>query len=149
MKRTSKSNRLMALLIAAVMTTGVIGCSSSKSDNAMGPQTNPQAQAIAGTYVSQYRWGGANGLWRGPADLAVQADGKVFYGTTEIMNPQIGDHSLAWSTADGNANSASVTFQESDNRDYYWRDKSANTMNFTGWLQNPGEGKLDFRGLSK
>ena len=149
MKRIHKMNRLTALLIAAVMTTGVIGCSGNNTDNPMDSQVNPQAKAIAGTYLSQYRWGGADGLWRGPADLTVNADGTVTYGSKVIMNPQFGDHSLAWSMADGNAQNAAVTFQDSDNSDYYWRDKAATKMNFTGWLQNPGEGKLDFRGLSK
>ena len=149
MKCTNKTNRLMALLTAAVLTTGMIGCSSGDTDSPTGPQVNPQANAIAGTYTAEYRWGGASGLWRAPADLVVQADGKVFYRGTEIMKPQFGTSTLAWSMADGNPHNAGVTFQDSDNRDYYWRDKAASRRNFTGWLQNPGEGKLDFRGLSK
>jgi len=145
---TSKLGLIFGLLMLASM--NMIACSENGDDNPMAPSLNPVAAANAGQYDTHYRWGGASGAWRGPSTLTVSPDGTVFYGSTEIINPTFGPDALSWSLADGNKQNAAVTFQASDNRDYYWRDKgSVSKRNFTGWLQNPGEGKLDFRGLIK
>ena len=152
MKRSVKSiSSLLIIALLGLMSMNMVACSSSDSNNnAMGPQTNPQAQALAGVYESNYRWGGQSGAWRGPVTLTINVDGSVYYGSTEIINPIFAPKSLSWTIADGNKNQASVTFQDSDNRAYYWSDKgSVSKQNFTGWLQNPGEGKLDYRGLIK
>src|SRR5690606_16973084 len=104
----------------------------------MGPQTHPEAHALAGVYESNYRWGGASGLWRSAIELTVNSDGTVFYGQTEIINPTFGPNSLAWTMADGNKNQAAVTFKDSDDNAYFWADKGKVTArNFSGWLQNP------------
>ena len=144
---SSKLGLIFGLLLLASL--NMVACSSDEDNNSpMGPQTNPIAAANAGTYDTHYRWGGASGAWRAPSTVTVNNDGTVFYGTTQIINPTFGPDALSWSLADGNRQNAAVTFQATDNRDYYWRDKgSVSKRNFTGWLQNPGEGKLDFRGL--
>lgn len=149
MKRSLKSiSSLLMVAFLGLTSMGMVACSSSDDNNAMGPQTNAAARAVAGVYESNYRWGGQSGLWRGPVTLTINGDGTVFYGSTEIINPTFGPDALSWSLADGNRNQAAVTFQASDNRAYYWSDKGNVTeKNFTGWLQNPGEGKLDYRGL--
>lgn len=145
-KLTSKLGLMFGLLLITSMS--MVACSNDDSSSPAGPQLNPAATAVSGEYTSQYRWGGQNGAWRGQSSLTVLPDGSVVYGKTQIINPTFGEDALSWSRSDGNAQSASVTFQDSDNRAYYWQDKgSVSKRNFTGWLQNPGEGKLDFRGL--
>jgi hypothetical protein len=151
MKRSTKSiSSLLIVALLGLMSMNMVACSNNDSNsNAMGPQPNP-VQAISGVYESNYRWGGASGSWHGPVTLTINVDGTVYYGMTQIVNPTFGPNTLSWLIADGNKNQAAVVFTDSDDNSYFWADKgTVNERNFTGWVQNPGEGKLDYRGLIK
>lgn len=136
-----------AFAMIAVIALMSVSCSGDKDPVSSGPEMGPAA-AMTGDYTSHYRWGGANGLWRGATPFVVTASGEVTYGSTKIINPTIGTNTISWVMADGNRQNGAIQFQESNDSDYFWRDKgTVNKRNFTGWIQNPGEGKLDFRGL--
>jgi len=137
------------MLVAVLVASPLLIVSCSGDSNPTGSSSQPSmSPALSGTYDTNYRWGGASGLWRGSEKLVVANDGSVTYGSTLIKNPDVTDSTIAWLMADGNPQSAAITFRGSDNNAYYWSDKgSVSKRSFTGWKQNPGEGKLDFRGL--
>ena len=148
MKKTlSRTVHMLSLLMVAMMAFLFVSCGSD--DNPTGPKASlTPAETMAGSYVSNYRWGGASGLWRGSNMLVITSDGKVSYQNKEIINPTITNDQISWLMADGNSQNAQMTYHLSSDDDFFWRDKGGvNERNFTGWIQNPGEGKLDFRAL--
>lgn len=141
-KTLSNLTKVLVLAIAALMTV-----SCSKDDNPMAPKND--GNPFAGSYISNYRWGGASGLWRGATPLEITKKGEVTYGGTLIKKPVFTEYTLVWTIADGNRQNASMKFAPRHDSDFYWRDKggSVDDENFTGSIQNPGEGPLDFRAL--
>jgi len=149
MQKTIRYTKPLLIAVAlAVMALMCVSCSSD-DDNPTAPQSlTPALDSKVGVYTTHYRWGGANGAWRGQSTFEVKATGEVYYGSTQIVMPTIADSTITWSVADGNSRNGGITFQESSTSDFFWRDKGGVTKrNFTGWIQNPGEGPLDFRGL--
>lgn len=142
--------KLIPLTLAVTGLIAAVGCSKESNPVSSDSKVVAEAADIAGTYNTNYRWGGANGLWRGPSTLTVTKQGEVTYGTTQIIKPIFGEDLISWTMADGNSTNAAIHFEDESSSDYFWRDKGGvKDLNFTGWIQNPGEGKLDFRGLIK
>lgn len=144
LKKLNSLSNLTKVLVIAVVALMAVSC--SKDDNPMAPKDD--GNKFAGSYISNYRWGGASGLWRGNTPLGITKKGEVTYGTTKIVKPSFTDSTLSWSMADGNKQNAGMTFSQHNNSDFYYRDKgSVEVKNFTGFIQNPGEGPLDFRAV--
>jgi len=149
---TTLIRKLLPVTLAIMGLIAAIGCSKDSDSNPVSPASNiiPEAAENAGSYSTNYRWGGANGLWRGPSTLSVTNEGVVTYGTTAIIKPVFENDKITWTMADGNKTNASIKFESESNSDYFWRDHGGvKDRNFTGFIQNPGEGPLDFRGLKK
>ena len=117
----TKTRKLMPVALALFSLVAAIGCSKDSKDNPMSSSV-PEAAQHAGTYTTNYRWGGANGLWRGSTPLTITANGDVTYGGTKIINPTFGNDRLSWSMADGNHTNADVNFKTKDDSDFFWRD---------------------------
>ncbi len=139
MNTTTRKAGLLSLLLASA---ALGGCDKSS----MGPEPEPQSYAWAGTYATAQKWGGASGTWHASGNLEITADKRVLLGATEIVNPTVGDASVSWSMADGNHTNAAFELMESSTSAYFWGENGAAGMLFQGWIQNPGEGKLDYRG---
>jgi len=142
LKSLSSLTKVLVLAIVALM---AVSC--SKDDNPVAPKDD--GHPFTGSYISNYRWGGASGLWRGSAYLEISKKGEVTYGGTLIKKPVFTESTLVWTIADGNKQNASMKFAPHHDSDFYWRDKGGGVddENFTGSIQNPGEGPLDFRAL--
>jgi hypothetical protein len=108
--------------------------------------TEPAEYEWAGVYTTATKSGGATGTWNGHAPLEVTADRRVIQGTTEIQNPTLGANTLSWTTADGNATNATVTFMSESSATYYWSAPVSGKL-FQGSIQSPGSGPVDYRGL--
>ena len=108
--------------------------------------TEPAGYEWAGVYSAATKFGGATGIWNGHAVLEVTADRRVIQGTTEIQNPILGANTLSWTTADGNATNATVTFMSESSATYFWSAPVSGKL-FQGSIQSPGSGPLDYRGL--
>lgn len=137
MKATTRRTRLLSLLLTSVV---LAGCDKAS----MGPDGG--GYTWAGTYATGQKWGGASGTWRASGDLEILDDRRVIHRGTEIVNPQVGDASVSWTMADGNDTNASFTLMDSSDSVYFWGDHGASGRLFQGWIQYPGEGKLDYRG---
>jgi hypothetical protein len=114
--------------------------------------TSPAEEAAymwAATYATAEKFGGASGTWSSRADLRITSDRRVYAGDTEIMNPQVGESSVSWSMADGNSTNASFQLLIESESDYFWGDVGVAGKLFQGWIQYPGQGKLDYRGLAR
>ena len=153
MKTTFKSTRTMAVVLGlAALSMVCVSC--SKDDNPMNSSSAPQGSAIAskmqGSYVTNHRWGGATGLWRYSIPMEISSMGDVMYNGKQIVNPVFTDSTLGWSMSDGNSTNALMKFAETSDDPFFWSDKgSVSKRCAMGWIQNPGEGRLDFRGLTQ
>lgn len=140
-------SRRVALLLTTLLLTA---CGSDPV--APEPETPPIAR-WAGSYTGQSRFGAANGTWGngGTYRLVVSSAGQVTISGALLQNADY-DHNtsmLSWRRADGNATNGEVTFRESYTSDFFFRDLANATAgrNFTGFIQQAGDGPLDYRGV--
>jgi hypothetical protein len=103
----------------------------------------------AASYEAATKWGGVNGTWRSAAMLEITADRRVLLGNNYIINPQVGESTITWSMADGNGTNASIQLLVESSSTYFWGDVGVAGKLYQGWIQHPGEGKLDYRGLAR
>jgi hypothetical protein len=101
------------------------------------------------TYATAEKFGGASGTWSTRSDVRITADRRVFSGTTEIINPLVGESSVSWLIADGNKTNASFQLLIESTNSYFWGNVGVAGKLFQGWIQYPGQGKLDYRGLAR
>ncbi|MBD3402837.1 hypothetical protein GF420_08070 [candidate division GN15 bacterium] len=151
MTRNYRSISNLALILGVAMLTMVcVSCSDDSDPVSSTPQATGPIDRMEGVYSTNHRWGGASGAWRYNIEMDIRSNGEVYYAGTQITNPTMRGDSLFWSMSDGNATNAAMVFAESSSADFFWRDKgSVNKRCAMGWIQNPGEGPLDFRGLLK
>jgi hypothetical protein len=135
--------RLAMLAAAAVAFSACSDSTSPERDEMVEPYR------WTATYATAEKFGGASGRWSGRADVVVTADRRVLLGTAEIINPQVGETSISWSMADGNNTNASIQFLVESSSDYFWGEVGVAGKLFQGWIQYPGQGKLDYRGLAR
>lgn len=113
--------------------------------------TMPETYAWAGTYAAQTRFGGCTGTWGSGRDgshtLVVTASREVVRSGTMIVNPTVGDSSISWSMADGNGTNAEIQFSAASTNECNWGTGGATGPLFEGFIQFPGEGPLDYRGV--
>jgi hypothetical protein len=143
--RTGRNlTRLVAALAAA---TTLAAC----EDSPTGPEGEQTGEPYrwAATYAAAEKFGGAAGTWRATTDVMVTADRRVMVGNTEIVNPQIGESTISWSMQDGNRTNASLQLLTESTSDYFWGNVGVAGKLFQGWIQYPGQGKLDYRGLAR
>ncbi len=131
-------------------------CVGACGDDDAGP-VEPAAPAVSrwiGTYTGEARFGAANGTWGngGTFRLAVAPTGVVTVAGTELRALTYDSVAavLRWQIADGNTTNGEVTFHSTLTSDFFFRDQPGGTggRGFTGWIQRPGEGRLDYRGLA-
>jgi hypothetical protein len=103
----------------------------------------------AASYNAATKWGGVNGAWRSASTLEITADRRVLLGNNYIINPQVGESTISWSMADGNGTNASIQLLVESSSTYFWGDVGVAGKLYQGWIQYPGEGKLDYRGLAR
>jgi hypothetical protein len=120
---------------------------SGACDSLTGPDAEPYRWE--GTYATAEKFGGASGIWRPTADVVITADRSIQVNGKEIVNPEIGVSSISWSMADGNATNASIQMLTESSSDYFWGDMGVAGKVFQGWIQYPGQGRLDYRGLAR
>lgn len=146
MRPAANSVRRSFLVFAAVLLIAACG-----SDPAA-----PEAPAIArwaGAYTGQSRFGAANGTWGngGTYPLVVNATGDVTVSGIALKDVEYDDTAarLRWTIAAGNATNGEVTFHTTLTSDFFFRDMTNATAGrgFTGYIQRPGEGRLDYRGV--
>ena len=105
-----------------------------------------------GAYTAQARFGGANGRWGngGTNRLIVSSSGQVTIDGALILNPSY-DPSISrfeWNRANDNPTSGGITFFErSSDPDFADIGNGTVGQSFSGFIQNPGDGPLDYRGL--
>lgn len=93
------------------------------------PQEDMNLSVIFSAYT---RWGGNNGKWERISDMTLTSLGYVYWGKTALLNVNVhDDQSFSWTREGGNSTNGRVWIKESQ---------------LSGWVQYPGEGKLDFRG---
>lgn len=151
MNSTLRSTRkLAAVLGLALLAMVCISCSGDDNpvNSNSAPTGNPSFVKFQGNYVTNHRWGGAGGTWVYSIPMEITSMGEVFYNGKQIKNPVFGGNELSWSRADSNATNAWMVVQDSSSASFFWSDKgSVDKRCAMGWIQNAGEGKLDFRGL--
>lgn len=140
-------------VILGLSAISMVCVSCSKDDDPMSsnnmPQVSPKVALTYGTYVTNHRWGGASGLWRYSIPMEVTPTGEVYYNGKQIIMPTLSATEISWTMADGNTTNAWMEFAQGSDADFFWRDSvKVDKRCAMGWIQNPGEGKLDFRGLS-
>lgn len=101
-----------------------------------------------GVYKCGVKWGGERGTWKNHTDLTYTQDKQILLGSTKINNVKIDGNNISW-PFDGNSNSAGFTFMQSSDQQYYWPEGKQTKKLFQGWYQDPGSGKVDYRGLIK
>lgn len=134
---------LLALLVS------LTACDST------GPSDDSDPEGVErweGTYAAQARFGGSNGTWgNGGTDrLIVSSSGQVTIDGALILNPSYdpSTNRLEWAIADDNPTSGGVTFFEtSSDPDFADIGNGTVGQSFSGFIQNPGEGPLDYRGI--
>jgi hypothetical protein len=155
MKSMTRITRTAALVLGlAAVSMLCVSCSSDDDKNPVNSggaaQINPAVANTVDSYVTNHRWGGANGLWRYAIPMEVTPHGDVYYNGKLINNPTLGSKEIGWSMADGNATNVWMAFAEGSDADFFWRDSvRVDERCAMGWIQNPGEGKLDFRALAR
>lgn len=128
-----------------------VACDSTDSADSDDPQ--PQGvERWEGAYAAQARFGGANGTWGngGSSRLIVSSDGQVTISGSLILEPTYDPETnrFEWDMADDNATSGGITFFETSS-DPDFADIGTGTVgqSFSGFIQNPGDGPLDYRGI--
>lgn len=143
----SNSRRRFAILLATVVAAA---CASDPA--APEPQTSGIAR-WAGDYTGQSRFGATNGTWGngGTYALVVSSSGEVSVNGSVLKDSEYDDGAarLRWTIAAGNATNGEVTFHGSLTSDFFFRDlpNATASRGFTGYIQRPGEGRLDYRGV--
>lgn len=83
-------------------------------------------------YVTHTRWGGNAGRWERSNDITLASNGIVYWGTARLENVLVKeDLSFSWNRDCGNATNGYAKLTDNG---------------LMGWVQFPGEGKLDFKG---
>jgi hypothetical protein len=142
---SSHACRIATLFAVAVLAA----CGNGPS----APETPPAIARWAGVYTGQSRFGAANGTWGngGTYPLEITATGALALKGTALEAPEYDDGTsrLRWTIAAGNATNGEVTFHTSLTSDFFFRDLPNATAGrgFTGYIQRPGEGRLDYRGV--
>lgn len=140
--------RAVALLLLPL----VSACSDSAAPTEPAP-TLPPIASWAGSYSGEARFGAANGTWGngGTYRLVVTAEGSVLVAGNPLRSHTFdaGTRTLRWTIADGNPTNGEVVFHTTLTSDFFFRDQPNGTggRGFTGYIQRPGEGRLDYRGL--
>ena len=142
--RATRNLTHLAVAMAAAAT--LVACTESPT----GPnEEQGDPYRWAGTYASAEKFGGATGTWRARAEVVITPDRRVLVNGQEIANPQLGESTISWSMADGNGTNASIQLLIESTSDYFWGDIAVAGKLFQGWIQYPGQGKLDYRGLAR
>jgi hypothetical protein len=152
------------------------GCPAGQycAGGTVGPNvcTDGTAPYMVGTYTTGTKWGGWSGTWNPGSDLRITPAGEIFKGGIRIANPtMVGGKtpglyhswtascaschgpgyprpSVSWTIAGGNDSNAAVTFTEGSANEYYWPGGQGGWL-YEGWIQYPGEGAVDYRGLKQ
>ncbi len=136
-------------LAAVVLATALHACGSDP----VTPDPTPPIVRWAGSYTGQARFGAANGTWGngGTYPLVVSMSGQVTVSGTPLIDAVYDDASatLSWTISAGNATNGEAVFHESLTSDYFFRDLANATagQGLTGFIQRPGDGRLDYRGV--
>jgi len=101
----------------------------------------------AGFYATGQKFGGAAGSWNVGPILAVDAFGGLTFDGRTINSPSWTGNGVIWSSADGNQESASISFLASSSEGYFWDAVPQEGPLFQGAVQSGGSGAVDFRGL--
>jgi hypothetical protein len=96
--------------------------------------------------ADEYRWAAS---YNAASVLEITADRRVLLGNNYIINPQVGESTITWSMADGNGTNASIQLLVESSSTYFWGDVGVAGKLYQGWIQYPGDGKLDYRGLAR
>jgi hypothetical protein len=134
---------------ALLLTTSVLAACGS---DAAAPTAPPIAR-WAGSYTGQSRFGAASGTWGngGTYPLIVTSTGDVTVSGVPLKDHTYdeGAFTLRWTLSAGNATNGEVTFHNSLTSDFFFRDltNASAGQGFTGYIQRPGEGRLDYRGV--
>ena len=118
---------------------------SLQSGNA-GPVDFRGAQSIsswAGTYQLATKFGGVNGTWNEGGTLSINQVGQIKYNDVQITNYSFSGGQLAFMAG---ASGGKVNFACGLDNPYYYNGNFDNLC-FTGALESPGSGPVDFRGL--
>jgi hypothetical protein len=139
--------RRLVLLLSTVV---LAACGSDPA----APDGPPIAR-WAGSFTGQSRFGAANGTWGngGSYPLVITSTGDITVSGVPLKDPTYDDDAarLRWTMSAGNANNGEVTFHSSLTSDFFFRDLPSATAGrgFTGYIQRPGEGRLDYRGVER
>lgn len=101
---------------------------------------------FAGQYATGVKYGGASGQWQNSGPLYITSSGIVILGSMRINGASFVGNTLSWPMG-GNQSAASLTFKLSSDANYFWPQGPQTIPLFEGWLQSPGSGPVDFRGL--
>jgi hypothetical protein len=137
----------MSLVIAFAAATSLGACKDSPT--APGGEQVVDGYRWQATYATAEKWGGLFGVWYPKSDIVITADRRVIVGSTEIVNSLVGETTISWSMADGNSTNASLQLLAESSSNYFWGNAGAAGKLFQGWIQYPGQGKLDYRGLAR
>lgn len=134
---------LLALLVS------LTACDSAGSSDDAGPEG---VERWEGSYTAQARFGGGGGTWgNGGTDrLIVSSSGQVTIDGALILNPSYdpSTNRFEWAAADDNPTSGGITFFEtSSDPDFADIGNGTVGQSFSGFIRNPGEGPLDYRGI--
>lgn len=136
----------VATLVMALMV--IVSC--SKNDNGpTAPEISP-AELMAGTYDCSFRLT-AGTTWGSPETvLIVRDDGSVRFDGEEILKPTLTEHTLSWSTLDGNPHNATLRFYKKGSDSTYWSDHpKVDNKNFSGVFNRPRDSQFDLRALEE
>lgn len=142
------SVRSSLLVFGLTLFVSLTACDSTDSDDSP-PQGVEQWE---GSYTGQARFGGSGGRWGngGTYRLIVSANGQVTIRGGLIRNPAYDPETnrFEWNMEDDNATSGGITFFEtSSDPDFSDIGNGTVGQSFSGFIRNPGEGPLDYRGV--
>jgi len=150
LRRSPISGHRSPILLATLLLAGTLAaCENDPS----GPDDTPAIAEWAGSYTGQSRFGAANGTWGngGTYPLVIDNSGQLTVSGALLQQPVFDEATatLRWTMSAGNPTNGEVTFRRSFTSDFFFRDLANNTagQNFTGWIQRPQEGRLDYRGV--